>query len=314
MNDLFDKTTLAILNGAVFPTLLRENKDGTRTWSIASSQRWYRTNGYLDLIQTPSVYAKLMLEPENKLLTGLNNILKTTSAPTSVVDIGPGDGKKISLLYDDINTHTYIPIDVAAKQLAISTKKMKQKFTHIHPIHAEFKEGFAQVTDVRPEGQRLLWYLGSTFSNREAFEYDLVNTIHEHMGEGDWLYLSTQQMNPNTCELITAQYALPWCIAVSNELAAEQEIRTTPFAPRYDPIRESIDVVATITAVPKEYSHAMFPGDEIMPFVSAKPRNLREYVTRNYPLLTNAIELSVSYAQRMADGVDAGFEAVVLKK
>lgn len=85
-----------------------------------------------------------------------------------VVEPGSGSSEKIRLLLDSLDPRAYVPMDIAADFLQASADKLGDEFPwlSIHAICADFN-CLNELPNSIPEGERLIFYPGSTIGNME---------------------------------------------------------------------------------------------------------------------------------------------------
>lgn len=291
--------------------LRKQRSTPRRCWDIASSEHWYDGDDFwLEMIVSDPVYREAMIETEQQLIQEVCNAAQGSAPGYSFVALGPGDAAKESQLYRAVGATTFIPIDVNEKQLEIAGRSVEGT---VKPIKAEFREGLRQVRDEKPK----FIYLGATYSNTDAFDYDLLSEIQGSMDRGDKLYVSVQTFPcSKDLPLLTHQYENMFYRNLDARLAQAIGAEVANPFTQFEPVRSNLEVGSVVTAVSGVAAEVgVRPGDKLVTMISHKPKALRP-------------ELEVRFGERYAiqtyrtqrpvqtpDGpYTSTFEAAILEK
>lgn len=134
------------------------------------------------------------------------SISETLGSPCLVAELGSGSGKKTSHILGAIAEPAlkYFPIDVSNGALDSCCHELAE-FANVEPIHADYLEGLAQLSKMRPEeGTLLLLFVGSSIGNFEPGERsEFLRQIHSHLRPGD-LFLLGADLVKNIDQMLTA--------------------------------------------------------------------------------------------------------------
>jgi dimethylhistidine N-methyltransferase len=113
-------------------------------------------------------------------------------SPSIVAELGSGSGKKTSLILSAIRQQplSYYPIDVSTQALSTCTNELSS-VADVHPIHADYLDGLAQLSRLRPSGMRLLLlFVGSSVGNFEPQQRsEFFHKLHARLEPGDLFLL-----------------------------------------------------------------------------------------------------------------------------
>ncbi len=189
----------------VIPSFAREVEEGlSRTPKSLPSKLFYDGPGsvlFEEITHLPEYY---LTRTELEILqTRATEIAKAVGSNVTVVELGAGTATKTGTLLralagKQIRT-SYFPVDISPSALAEAKMQVNAQVPNarVHPIVADFGEGFAFLRDI--PGRKLVLYLGSSIGNfdPEAAVSMLVE-VRRELRPGDSLLLGTDLVKPST--------------------------------------------------------------------------------------------------------------------
>lgn len=158
-------------------------------------------------------------------------------SPCLVAELGSGSGRKTSHILGAITEPglKYYPIDVSNEALTTCCRELAE-FANIEPIRAEYMEGLARLSKMRPEqGNLLLLFVGSSIGNFEPAERkDFLRRLHQQLRPGD-LFLLGADLVKNIDQMlvayddptgVTASFNLNILARINRELDANFDLKT----------------------------------------------------------------------------------------
>jgi L-histidine Nalpha-methyltransferase len=119
-------------------------------------------------------------------------IARVLGSPCFVAELGSGSGKKTSHILSAIDKPdlVYYPIDVSSEALNTCWHEING-FAGVETIHAEYFEGLARISKIRPKnGRMLLLFLGSSIGNFEPPQRkEFFRQLHRSLRPGDLFLL-----------------------------------------------------------------------------------------------------------------------------
>lgn len=188
----------------IFKELLKKGykREGkVRVWSLADSKLWYLTpkqaQKFLDL-ETDDNYRSSVTDKEVALIKEhMPDILSSlTEDSYNLVDLGCGNGKKATLLIEDLTSKLdlrYCPIDISAymvKKAAETFKKISSKEVVQFQWNVSDFENLNNITPLlreEPYESNLLLLLGNTLGNFDID--DILHSMQASMQVGDTLLI-----------------------------------------------------------------------------------------------------------------------------
>jgi len=279
-----------------------------RTWNIASSAHWYdRDDFWFDVINRDSSYKAAMLDTEDKLVDKVCEAVCGMQQQGIFVALGPGDGAKEIRMHTSVGTPVYVPVDINPCGL------VGNALGETRPIHSEFSEALYSLRDEHPK----FIYLGSTFSNLQAMDYDLLATIDESMTRGDSMYVSVQTLpDIASVPLLLHQYQCLLDSGLTDRLANAVGVQTGQSFVQFNPVTDHVEigtVIASVKGTAKEVG--MCAGDKLITLVSHKPPSLSSVLFSRF---CNRYRMSVYCAEHEVETSSgrytSTFEGAVLTK
>ncbi|WP_101756925.1 L-histidine N(alpha)-methyltransferase [Oceanicoccus sp. KOV_DT_Chl] len=118
------------------------------------------------ITQLPEYYPT---RTERQILSdNANDIAAHCGQGCVLIEPGSGSSEKIRLLLDTLRPSAYVPLDISAEFLYRSAVKLGREFPwlKIQAICADFADSW-QTRTTLPEGQRVIFYPGSTIGNMD---------------------------------------------------------------------------------------------------------------------------------------------------
>ena len=118
-----------------------------------------------------------------------------------IVELGPGDHSKISILLQaatelDLGKMRYLPLDISAPALENSAERLVNTFPTVH-VEAYALDFITQFEAVEQERPALICFFGSTIGNFEwEASLDLLRNISRSMKKDDVLLLGMDLVKP----------------------------------------------------------------------------------------------------------------------
>lgn len=130
----------------------------------------------------------------------------TLGSPCLVAELGSGSGRKTSHILGAIAEPglKYYPIDVSSEALTTCCRELSE-LANIEPIRAEYLDGLAKLSRLRPEKSRLLLlFVGSSIGNFEpAGRKEFLRKLHAQLRPGD-LFLIGVDLVKNIDQMLVA--------------------------------------------------------------------------------------------------------------
>ncbi len=205
------------INDLIFRELIKRGyslEGNTRIWNIADSKLWYLTHeqsqAFLDL-ENSKDYQKNIIQKEIDLIkNGLDETLENLGdEPLNVIDLGCGDGKKVSLFLEKLKIKSkirYCPIDISGymveKAISRITKLGVGEVVEFQWNISDF-ENMGNITSLLRQGRykkNLILLLGNTLGNFEINE--LLYGVRRAMKEGDFLWVGNGLDNKNEEDIL----------------------------------------------------------------------------------------------------------------
>ncbi|MGH9528906.1 MAG: L-histidine N(alpha)-methyltransferase [Terriglobales bacterium] len=168
------------------------------------------------------------------LRTHADGIALAIGPNVSVVELGAGTATKTSTLLQalagkQIRT-SYFPVDISPSALDEAKAQVNARCptVHVHPVVADFSEGFAFLKDI--PGRKLVLYLGSSIGNFDpGAAVSMLAHVRNVLGCGDCLLLGTDLVKPSKILIpayddaqgITAQFNKNILRRLNRELGAD---------------------------------------------------------------------------------------------
>ena len=116
-------------------------------------------------------------------------IIEAAGAPLELIELGPGNGEKLSLILQHCPAARVHLIDVSAAALASARTRLRQSYdVEVSICEAEFAGGLAALPKTRCK--RLILFLGSNIGNFTLQEAaDFLRVVHRSLAPGDALLL-----------------------------------------------------------------------------------------------------------------------------
>ncbi len=220
----------------VIPSFAREVEEGlSRTPKSLPSKLFYDGPGsvlFEEITHLPEYY---LTRTELEILQRRDSeIAKAVGSNITVVELGAGTATKTATLLralagKQIRT-SYFPVDISPSALAEAKMQVTAQVPNarVHPIVADFSEGFGFLRDI--PGRKLVLYLGSSIGNFDPeAAVSMLSDVREQLNPGDSLLLGTDLIKPSTILIpayddargITAQFNRNILRRLNRELGTE---------------------------------------------------------------------------------------------
>lgn len=164
-------------------------------------------------------------------------VARELGSPCIVAELGSGSGRKTSHILSAIQAPglRYYPIDVSIEALN-SCRNELNTFASINPIHADYFDGLAQLSHLRPrEARLLLLFVGSSVGNFEPDQRrEFFGRLHRSLLPGDLFLLGADLVKDPERMIaayddptgVTAAFNLNLLARINRELRADFDIRS----------------------------------------------------------------------------------------
>ena len=191
------------------------------------------------------LFEAITLLPEYGLSRADSRVLARCAAPVArelgspciVAELGSGSGRKTSHILAAIGEPDlhYYPIDVSAEALNSCCNELNT-FATVEEIHAEYFQGLARLSRLRPrEGRLLLLFVGSSVGNFEPGERrEFFHRLHGSLRPGDLFLLGADLVKAPERMIaayddptgVTAAFNLNLLARINRELHANFDLRS----------------------------------------------------------------------------------------
>jgi dimethylhistidine N-methyltransferase len=166
-----------------------------------------------------------------------NDVARRLGSFSLVAELGSGSGRKTSKILRAIHEPDlkYYPIDVSGEALEACATELSA-LAHTHPIHAEYFDGLAHLSRMRPAGKKLLLlFVGSSIGNFEPQErQEFFQRLHASLRPGDLFLLGADLVKDLNRMIqayddptgVTAAFNLNLLGRMNRELDAEFDLRS----------------------------------------------------------------------------------------
>lgn len=156
---------------------------------------------------------------------------------TRIVELGPGDGRKLRMLVEGTPLPMSIHlVDVSAAALARAAQALAESgHLDVVPHEASFEQGLDTVAQLPTDGATLVLLLGSNIGNFDPqASHTLLRRIHGALGPGGTLLIGTDLIKPEN-ELIrayddplgvSAAFNLNVLVRINRELGGDFDVST----------------------------------------------------------------------------------------
>jgi len=166
-----------------------------------SSKYFYNREGSILFEEITSLKEYYPTRTEKGILKQIAPDLIKRYGNFEIIELGPGDHSKISILLraaaeQELTAIHYIPLDISQPALKNSAEELVSTFSKLH-VEGYAVDFFSQPESIKRERPALICFFGSTIGN---FEWDdsveLLCKISEQMKKGDVLLLGTDMIKP----------------------------------------------------------------------------------------------------------------------
>lgn len=168
--------------------------------------------------------------------------------PFELLELGSGDGRKISVLLDALHElgveFTYCPVDISSNSLDLLTAHLcaTRQWLRMEPMHANYMDLLAGIRG--GERRRVFAYMGSNLGNfRNNHAVSFLRSVGGAMGPSDNLLIGLDlQKDPcviraayNDSTGHTRDFNLNLLVRINRELGGEFDPLRFEHVPEYDP-------------------------------------------------------------------------------
>ena len=166
-----------------------------------SSKYFYNEKGSLLFEKITQLKEYYPTRTEKAILKRIAPGLMTRYADYEIIELGPGDHSKISILLraaaeQDLPAIRYMPLDISQPALKSSAKELVSIFPNLH-VEGYAVDFFSQFGSIKREKPALICFFGSTIGNFEwQASLELLKNISQQMKKGDALLLGMDMVKP----------------------------------------------------------------------------------------------------------------------
>lgn len=166
-----------------------------------SSKFFYNKKGSILFEEITRLKEYYPTRTEKAILKQIAPDLVKRYAGYEIVELGPGDHSKISILLkaaadQDLNKIRYLPLDISQPALQNSAKELVSIFPKLY-VEGYAVDFFSQFESIKRERPVLICFFGSTIGNFEWQDsLKLLRNISQQMKKGDALLLGMDMVKP----------------------------------------------------------------------------------------------------------------------
>ena len=174
-----------------------------------SSKYFYNERGSLLFEEITRLEEYYPTRSEKQILRRIAPALMRSCAGYEIIELGPGDHSKVSILLSaapqgDGDPVCYLPLDISQPALRNSAQRLVRDFPNLH-IEGYAMDFISQVDQIRREQPSLVCFFGGTIGNFEWGDaLELLRNISRQMKHGDALLLGMDLVKPR--EVLHAAY------------------------------------------------------------------------------------------------------------
>jgi L-histidine N-alpha-methyltransferase len=168
-----------------------------------SSKYFYNKEGSILFEEITRLKEYYPTRTEKAILERIAPELMHRYADYDIVELGPGDHSKISILLkaaggQDRTNIRYLPLDISQPALQNSAKELVNIFPRLH-VEGYAVDFFSQLGSIKRHRPALICFFGSTIGNFEwQASLELLQNISKQMKKGDALLLGMDLVKPES--------------------------------------------------------------------------------------------------------------------
>ena len=166
-----------------------------------SSKYFYTKQGSILFEEIPRLKEYYPTRTEKGILKQIAPDLMKRYGGYEIIELGPGDHSKISILLNaavemELSNIRYLPLDISQPALKKSAKELVSTFPNLH-VEGYAVDFFSQFGSIKRERPAMICFFGSTIGNFEWEDsVELLCNISEQMKKGDVLLLGMDMVKP----------------------------------------------------------------------------------------------------------------------
>ena len=166
-----------------------------------SSKYFYNSDGSLLFEEITRLEEYYPTRTEKSILKQIAPALMKQYKGYEIIELGPGDHSKISILLNAAaglrqTSIRYLPLDISQPALRSSAENLVTAFPNLL-VEGYAVDFFSQFGPIRREHPAFICFFGSTIGNFEwADSLELLQNISQHMKKGDVLLLGMDLVKP----------------------------------------------------------------------------------------------------------------------
>jgi len=168
-----------------------------------SSKYFYNNDGSLLFEEITRLEEYYPTRSEKSILKQIAPALMKQYLGYEIIELGPGDHSKISILLNaasDLRQTSirYLPLDISQPALRSSAESLVSAFPNLH-VEGYAVDFISQFGPIRREQAAMICFFGSTIGNFEWTDsLELLRNISHQMKKGDVLLLGMDLVKPET--------------------------------------------------------------------------------------------------------------------
>ncbi len=183
-------------------------------------------------------------------------VARLLGGPSSVVDLGAGDGTKTKLVMAAARrrapTAAYVPVDVSATALEAAAEHLRTTWPglEVRPVHGDYVEGLAQASRTSGHAPLLALLLGSNIGNLEwTAAVALLRSLRQALRLGDHLLVGFDLLKSEEVlrgayddpDGVTAAFNLNLLSRVNHELGGDFDLSAFEHRATFDAGRPAME-------------------------------------------------------------------------
>jgi len=183
-------------------------------------------------------------------------VARLQGGPSSVVDLGAGDGTKTRLIVSAALRRSpaaaYVPVDVSATALEAASEHLRATWPalEVRPVHGDYVDGLAVAARAGGPEPLLALLLGSNIGNLEwPAAVELLRSLRQALRPGDHLLVGFDLLKPEELlrgaydepEGVTAAFNLNLLSRINRELGADFDLSAFEHRATFDPGRPAME-------------------------------------------------------------------------
>lgn len=227
------------------------------TGLTAAPQKWLPPKYFYDDLGS-ALFEAITYLPEygltradERLLQGHSSEITTLAgAPSLVIELGSGSGRKTRHLLQSLQRPVYRPIDISAAALSVCASQL-QDVADVRPEAGEWVSRLERITAEKGRAPMLLLFLGSSIGNFSRSELkSFFGAVRACLRPGDTFLLGADLVKSVPVMLqayddatgVTAAFNLNVLARINRELAANFDLRSFQHQARWNQVHRAVQM------------------------------------------------------------------------